>query len=334
MFVDYARIHVRAGNGGNGCLSFRREKNVPRGGPDGGHGGNGGDIILAVDPSKRTLLDFRFQHIYKADSGGNGLGNDRHGKSASHLLIGVPPGTVVREVETGQIVADLVAEGDSIVVANGGRGGRGNAAFSSSVNRAPRRHEDGEPGGERYLELELKVIADVGLIGHPNAGKSTLLARVSDATPKIGDYPFTTLEPNLGIVRIGDYDTFVVADIPGLIEGAHEGRGLGIQFLRHVERTRVLLFLIDASQPDPVKDFEVLREELKAFNPQLLSHPSLITLTKMDVITDWNHVEEIEAKLPGKILRISAVTGAGIPELLREIGKILFENHVSTSDRV
>ena len=326
MFIDYARIHVRAGNGGNGCLSFRREKNVPRGGPDGGHGGNGGDIILAVDPSKRTLLDFRFQHIYRADSGGNGLGNDRHGKSASDLFIGVPPGTVIKDVDTGQIVADLTTEGDSVVISKGGRGGRGNAAFSSSVNRAPRRHEDGEPGGERYLELELKLIADVGLIGHPNAGKSTLLARVSDATPKIGDYPFTTLEPNLGIVRIGDYDTFVVADIPGLIEGAHEGRGLGTQFLRHIERTRVLLFLLDASQPDPVKDFHVLREELGAFNPQLLLHPSLIALTKMDIITDWDHLKEIEAQLPGKVLRLSAVTGAGVPELLREIGKLLFEN--------
>jgi GTP-binding protein len=332
MFIDYARIHVQAGRGGNGCCSFRREKNVPRGGPDGGHGGDGGDIVLRVDPSKRTLLDFRYQHLYRARHGGHGQGKDMHGRNAPDLIIGVPPGTVVRDADTGGLLADLVEPDQSLIVARGGRGGLGNAAFATSTNRAPRRSEPGEDGEERFLELELKLLADVGLIGHPNAGKSTLLARLSDAKPKIADYPFTTLEPNLGIVRLGEYTSFVMADIPGLIEGAHEGKGLGIQFLRHIERTRVLLFLLDVSRPDPWHDHRILLEELRQFNETLLKRPSLVALTKLDLLPDRSRLDLLLQGCPDRVFPISSVTGEGLPALLQEIGRILFEIETSASD--
>jgi len=332
MFIDYAKIQVQAGRGGNGCCSFRREKNVPLGGPDGGHGGNGGNIVFQVDASKRTLLDFRYNHLYRAKNGTHGLGKDMHGKNAPDLVIGVPAGTLVREQETGVLLADLVSEGQSIVISHGGNGGRGNAAFSSSINRAPRRREDGHLGEERLLELELKVIADVGLVGHPNAGKSTLLARLSAAKPKIADYPFTTLEPNLGIVKLGKYDSFVLADIPGLIEGAHSGKGLGLQFLRHIERTQILLFLLDVSQPDPWKDYEILVEELRLFNKTLLERPTIIAFSKLDVMTDQTILDELIEKSNPPPIVISSVTGAGLPELLLKIQKILYELTPPPSD--
>ncbi len=341
MFVDFARVHVKAGRGGNGCCSFRREKNVPLGGPDGGHGGDGGHIILRVDQSKRTLLDFQFQHLYRAKNGMNGQGKDMHGRNASDLVIGVPSGTIVKDRETGAVISDMVAEDQTLVIARGGNGGRGNSAFTTSTNRAPRRWEEGQPGEERLLELELKLIADVGLVGHPNAGKSTLLSRLSAVRPKIADYPFTTLEPNLGIVKLGEYDRFVLADIPGLIEGAHEGRGLGHQFLRHIERTRILVFLLDASQPNPIQDYEVLVNELRQFNPVLLSRPALVVYSKLDLIVDRTILESITVdpdreKHAGQrnipVLAISSATGEGIPELLREIGQILFEIGPATLD--
>ncbi len=334
MFVDFARIQVKAGRGGNGCCSFRREKNVPRGGPDGGHGGDGGHIIIEVAPSKRTLLDFQFQHLYRAKNGTHGQGKDMHGRNAPDLVIGVPPGTIVKDSETGAVISDMVAEDQTLVIARGGSGGRGNSAFSTSSNRAPRRWEEGQPGQERLLELELKLMADVGLVGHPNAGKSTLLSRLSAVRPKIADYPFTTLEPNLGIVKLGDYDRFVMADIPGLIEGAHEGKGLGHQFLRHIERTRILVFLLDASQPDPLHDYEVLVNELRQFNSVLLSRPALVVFSKLDLIVDRSTLKHFpvdpdQAKHAGQRnnpgLAISSATGEGIPELLREIGQILYE---------
>ncbi|MBI4551278.1 MAG: GTPase ObgE [Candidatus Latescibacteria bacterium] len=325
MFIDYARIHVQAGRGGHGCMSFRREKNVPRGGPDGGHGGNGGNVVVRVDARKRTLIDFRYQQIYRAENGGAGQGKGMHGKTAPDLVILLPPGTVVRDAQTGQIVADLVEAGQSVIVAHGGTGGRGNSAFATSTNRAPRRAESGAPGEARVLELELKLLADVGLVGHPNAGKSTLLARLSDARPKIADYPFTTLEPHLGIVRIDEDDSFVMADIPGLIEGAHDGKGLGIQFLRHIERTRVLLFLLDITRPDPSDDYRVLQEELRLFNPTLVTRPSLVAFTKVDVLPDRSSLTALAARWDSPPLPISAVTGEGLPELLRQIHRVLHE---------
>lgn len=332
MFIDYARIEARSGRGGHGCISFRREKNVPRGGPDGGHGGNGGSILLLVDASKRTLLDFRFQHLHRAQNGGNGQGKNMHGKNGPDLVIPVPPGTVVRDEDTHEILADLVEPGQSVVVARGGNGGRGNSAFASSINRAPRRAEDGHPGEDRRLELELKLLADVGLVGHPNAGKSTLLSRLSDARPKIADYPFTTLEPNLGIVRLGEYDSFVLADIPGLIEGAHTGKGLGIQFLRHIERTRMLLYMLDMTAPDPLHDYHVLLEELRQFNPTLLTRPALIALTKLDLLTDRSGLDALMTRFPDTPFPISAPTGEGISALIQKIGHILYEIDRGNSD--
>lgn len=325
MFIDYARIQVQAGRGGSGCVSFRREKNVPRGGPDGGHGGAGGNVVIQVDPSKRTLLDFRYQHTYRAGDGGPGQGKGMHGKTAPDLVILVPPGTVVRDTQTGELFADLVALDQSVVMAHGGAGGRGNTAFATSTNRAPRRAEPGEPGAIRTLELELKLLADVGLVGQPNAGKSTLLSRLSDAHPKIADYPFTTLEPHLGIVRVGEYDSFVMADIPGLIAGAHEGKGLGIQFLRHIERTRILLFLLDVTRPSPWDDYRVLQDELRLFNPELVARPTLVALNKIDLLTDRSLLAKLGAGQDRQPLSISAVTGEGLPELVRQIHQLLHE---------
>ena len=339
MIVDLARIQVKAGRGGNGCCSFRREKNVPKGGPDAGHGGNGGHIILKVDVSKRTLLDFQFQHLYRAKNGMHGQGKDMHGRNAPDLIIGVPPGTLVKDQETGALISDMVGTDQVVMIAQGGNGGRGNSAFATSTNRAPRRFEEGQNGQERLLELELKLIADVGLVGHPNAGKSTLLSRLSSVKPKIADYPFTTLEPNLGIVELGDYDRFVLADIPGLIEGAHQGKGLGHQFLRHIERTRILVFLLDASQADPLQDYKVLLNELGKFNPNLLARPGLVVFSKLDLIVDRSRIKEISTALstmlkhtaPGingnkPLIGISSATGEGISDFLQEIRVILRDN--------
>ncbi len=298
-FVDQVKIYVKAGDGGNGCRSFRREKHVPHGGPDGGDGGNGGDVLLEATERLSTLLDLQFQQHHVAKDGGNGEGSNRHGRSAPPHIIRVPVGTIGKHVETDEVLADLTKDGQQAIVAQGGRGGRGNARFATSTHQAPREHEEGRLGEERVYRLELKLLADVGLVGFPNVGKSTLISRVSAARPKIADYPFTTLEPNLGVVSIGNpsepgYNSFVVADIPGLIEGAHTGAGLGTQFLRHIERTRLLVHLIDVSdssgRPDPVQDFEVIQRELESFGAGLEEKPMMVVASKIDALQNFSSV--------------------------------------------
>lgn len=310
MFVDSATIQVRAGNGGNGALSFRREKYIPKGGPDGGDGGRGGDVILRVNPELRTLLDFRYKREYKAKNGLPGEGSNRTGRSGDSLVIDVPAGTAVFQNDNEDFIGDLVDVGQELVVAQGGKGGRGNARFATSTNRAPRRWEKGKPGQELAVRLELKLIADIGLVGAPNAGKSTLLSVLTDARPKIADYPFTTLAPNLGLVSFGDWNSAVVADIPGLIDGAHQGKGLGHDFLKHIERTRLLVVLVDISISEPAKEREALLEELRLFNAKLMQRPMISILTKSDLAIDG------EKSLPdGFNMVISSVTGDGISEL-------------------
>ena len=319
MLVDLTRIHVLAGNGGSGCVSFRREKYVPKGGPDGGDGGRGGSVILRVDPHVRTLLDCREQPRYRAAHGRPGSGNNRTGRDGEDLIVKVPPGTVLRDVETGEVVADLLKEGDELVAARGGRGGRGNARFATSTHQAPRRADPGEPGEERRLELELKLIADVGLVGLPNAGKSTLLSRLTRARPKIAAYPFTTLEPNLGIAVLDEERNFVVADVPGLIEGAHEGKGLGLQFLRHLERTRALACLLDVTAEDPARDLATLERELALHSAALAERPRVVVLTKSDLLAPEDRAgAPARVGLPDARL-ISAHTGDGLRELLDEL---------------
>ncbi len=323
-FVDTARISVKAGHGGVGCVSFRREKFVPKGGPDGGDGGRGGSIILRANRHMTTLLDFHYKNQYKAKRGEHGLGARRTGKSAEDIVLEVPVGTVVRDTDTGKQIADLVQHEEEVIVARGGRGGRGNAAFATSTNQAPRQYELGDDGEEAELELELRLLADVGLVGLPNAGKSTLISVITAARPKIADYPFTTLTPNLGIVETGSGTGFVVADIPGLIEGAHLGKGLGVQFLRHIQRTRVLVFLLDATNPDPKADYNLLLKELKSFDATLLKKPRVAALTKMDAV-DEHHAKELAHLQLGRVtvLRISAVTRLGIDGLLALVAKKL-----------
>jgi GTP-binding protein len=325
VFFDEAKIHVKAGDGGNGCVSFRREKYIPFGGPNGGNGGKGGDVYLVVDPHLNTLINFKKRSHFKAQRGGHGRGKDQTGKQGEDLTIAVPPGTVAYDADTGQLLADLVQPGQRALVAQGGRGGRGNAAFATSTNQAPRLAENGEPGQERWLRLELKLIADVGIVGVPNAGKSTLLAAVSAARPKIADYPFTTLEPNLGVVTVHDRD-FVLADVPGLIEGAHAGAGLGHQFLRHVERTRVLIHLLDGASADPLGDFEKINEELALFDPQLARRPQVVVLNKMDLPQTqelWPRIRRKMKELDLDAMSISAVTGQGVPTLLQRVVYLL-----------
>ena len=331
MFVDEVDIHVEAGSGGNGCLSFRREKFVPRGGPDGGDGGGGGSVFIVATPTKNTLVDFRFHPEFKARRGQHGQGSNRTGQTAEDLEIGVPPGTLIFEKDPAggemRLLGDLAEEGQRILVAKGGRGGRGNARFVSSTNRAPRRTEPGEEGEERQLQLQLKLIADVGLIGFPNAGKSTLISRISAARPKIANYPFTTLVPNLGVVTLGDDRSFVVADVPGLIKGAHEGTGLGHQFLRHIERTKVLVHLVDvsgASGRDPVDDFITILDELERFSPTVAAKPQIVVANKMDAVDDVERVKALERRVKKQglpFLRISAATGEGITALLEAAWK-------------
>jgi GTP-binding protein len=324
MFIDETTIRVKAGDGGNGCLAFRREKFVPRGGPSGGDGGKGGDVILESSERHNTLVHFRFNPEYKAQRGRHGEGSDKTGREGEDVLLRVPVGTIVYDADSGEKVHDFSYSDERVVIARGGRGGRGNARFATSTHQAPREHEEGRPGEERTLRLELKLLADVGLVGYPNAGKSTLISRISAARPKIADYPFTTLEPNLGVVAVGDAPherSFVVADIPGLIEGAHEGAGLGTQFLRHIERTRLLVHLVDVSdasgRPDPAKDFEVIMGELQSYAAGLETKPMIVAASKCDV-ANKSKLTKLKryAKSHGLDLsQISAVTGEGIEKL-------------------
>jgi len=325
MFVDEVDIRVSAGDGGNGCVSFRREKFVPRGGPNGGDGGHGGSIYLVASPHLNTLVNFRYHPEFKARRGVHGQGSNRTGHDGADLNIDVPVGTVVYRILAGnevELVADLAHEGDRSLVARGGHGGRGNQHFATSTNRAPRRAEPGQPGEQWHLRLQLKLLADVGLVGYPNAGKSTLISRVSAARPKIADYPFTTLTPHLGVVALSDDRSFVVADVPGLIEGAHRGQGLGHQFLRHVERTKVLIYVVDvssASGREPAEDLDVIRRELELFQAQLLVRPQLVAANKIDALDEPERLERLETKAAAlglPLFKISAVTGAGVPELL------------------
>ena len=324
MFIDEASITVRGGDGGNGCLSFRREKYIPRGGPDGGDGGGGGSVHLVADPSVSTLLAFRYRREFRADRGRHGQGSNKSGRSAEDLIIAVPVGTVVKDGDGLRQLADLSHRGDRWLAARGGHGGRGNARFATSTNRAPRRHEDGWAGTQQALRLELKLLADVGLIGFPNVGKSTLISRISAARPKIADYPFTTLEPQLGVVDRGEYRSFVVADIPGLIEGAHRGAGLGDRFLRHVERCRLLLHLVDATVTDPpITDrLDAIDHELRSYRPELADKSQIVVLTKADALHDRASVLREQASCAERgdtCLLVSSQSGEGLDRLIGEV---------------
>jgi GTP-binding protein len=316
-FIDEAVIEVAGGNGGVGCVSFRREKFVPKGGPDGGNGGRGGSVILRANRHLTTLLDFHYKRTYQAPRGDHGLGSRKTGRSAEDIVLDVPVGTLVRDGATSEIIADMVNDGELAVVARGGRGGRGNAEFATSTNQAPREFEQGEDGEHRSLLLELKLLADIGLVGLPNAGKSTLISVISAAHPKVADYPFTTLVPNLGIVKVAEGKSFVVADIPGLIEGAHLGKGLGIQFLKHVERTKALVFLLDCSSDSPAADFAVLLNELKSYNKALGRKPRIVVLTKTDLLPPDEAAKVSRKRIGGKgVCAISAVSGSGVADLV------------------
>ncbi len=329
MFTDYVKILVKSGDGGNGAVSFRREKYVAAGGPDGGDGGKGGDVYFYVDDDMNTLIDFRFKKKFIAENGKNGEGNHRYGKSADDLYIGVPIGTIIREADTNEILADLSEKGQKELIFPGGRGGKGNSHFATSTRQAPRFSQGGEKGIEKELILELKLIADVGLLGFPNVGKSTFLSRTTSATPKIANYHFTTLEPNLGVVKSEYGDSFVIADIPGIIEGASQGVGLGIQFLRHIERTRLLLHVIDVSGVEgrnPVQDFNIINEELKQYSEKLANRKQIIVANKIDSMQDEKLYKELEKMAKEKnieIFKISAVTGEGLKELLTRVTEVL-----------
>ncbi|HLG15945.1 MAG TPA: GTPase ObgE [Blastocatellia bacterium] len=330
QFLDRARIIVKGGDGGNGVTAFRREKFVPRGGPSGGDGGHGGSVYLKSTTQLNTLLQFRFNPEFRAGRGSHGEGSNRHGRDGEDVTVLVPVGTVVSNAETGEVIHDFAEPDHVLLVAAGGRGGRGNAHFATSTNRAPRRHEEGRQGIARTLSLELKLIADVGLVGFPNAGKSTLISRISAARPKIGDYPFTTVEPHLGVVTYGDGNTFVVADIPGLIEGAHEGTGLGLEFLRHVERTKLIVHLVDVSSTgrDPVEDFETISRELQLYDPMLIEKPQFVAASKMDAVDDPARVERLRehCRQQGlEFIAISSVAGLGLDDLVNRLGARLGE---------
>jgi GTP-binding protein len=314
MFIDRVIVRVTAGSGGSGIASFRREKFAPLGGPNGGDGGKGGDVTVIADSNLATLLDYTYRDHWEAERGEHGSGSNMTGRSGSDVILPVPPGTVIKNQETGEIIGELLEEGDSIVLAKGGRGGKGNAWFATSVHRSPREWQPGEEGQALTLELELKLIADIGLVGQPNAGKSTLLSVISAATPKIGDYPFTTLAPNLGVVQMSDSRTFVVADIPGIIEGAHEGKGLGLQFLRHIERTRLLAFLIPIDSDDWQADYDQLRNEVKQYSAELAEKPHCVVFTKMDLLGD-DEPAPIEAPDAFGIFAISAAGRTGLEEI-------------------
>jgi GTPase len=329
LFIDQARMSVRAGSGGNGCVSFRREKFVPRGGPDGGDGGKGGDLILAATNRLRTLHDYRYRHLYAAERGRDGQGARKTGRSGQDLVLEVPVGTLVREESTGELLGDLTADGQQLVVARGGRGGRGNIHFATSSHRVPRKCTPGEPAEERLIRLELKLLADVGLVGFPNVGKSTLINQVSRASSPVAPYPFTTLTPHLGVVTLSEDDRFIIADIPGIIEGAHTGTGLGLQFLRHVERTRVLLHLVEVSpeaERDPVEDYRILRVELAAHGMGLAGKPELVVATKIDVPGHERNLAAIEdfCRQEGReLFAISALEKQGLADLLWRCREVL-----------
>jgi len=331
MFIDRAKIYVKGGDGGNGVTAFRREKFVPRGGPSGGDGGRGGDVLLVADSSLNTLLHLRYNPRHIAERGLHGEGSNRSGRNGANLTVHVPVGTQIFEPESGQLIFDLANDGASWLAARGGRGGFGNAHFATSTNRAPRYHQSGSTGEERELQLELKLLADVGLVGFPNAGKSTFISTVSAARPKIADYPFTTLEPHLGVVDLGDFRTLVIADIPGLIEGAHAGAGLGDRFLRHVERTKLLLHLVDVSSlsgRETVSDYETVNRELASYNPELAARPQIVVATKIDALDDPKRLESLRqrAETDGhSFYAISSATGAGIPELISSVAAKLDE---------
>jgi GTP-binding protein len=315
MLIDQAIINVRSGDGGNGCTSFRREKYVPRGGPDGGDGGDGGDVVLIADPQLATLLDYQYKQSYRAQRGQHGGGKNKKGASGDDMVLRVPPGTVVRDAETREFLGELLKPGDRCVVARGGRGGRGNAAFATATHQAPREHEPGRSGVERRIELELKLIADVGLVGQPNAGKSTLLAAMSAARPKIAEYPFTTLEPHLGVVQLSDGRTMVMADIPGIIEGAHEGKGLGLKFLRHIERTRTLACLVPVDADEPQAEYELLRRELAEYSDELATKPHCVVLSKADLLAPGHDAPAVEAPDSFETYVVSGVSHAGLEKL-------------------
>jgi GTP-binding protein len=322
MFIDYAEITCLSGKGGGGAVTFRREKFVPKGGPDGGDGGKGGSIIFAADKNLHTLQDIRYKKSYQAGNGAPGSSNQKTGRTGEDVHVPVPLGTLIREKDTSKVEADLVIDGEEYVACPGGKGGKGNANFKTATHQTPRHAQKGIPGKKRNFTIELKLLADVGLVGLPNAGKSTLLASISSARPKIADYPFTTLQPHLGIVKYDEYQSFLMADIPGLIEGASKNKGLGHQFLKHIERTKLLLFLIDTMEPDPADTHELLKQELLNHNPDLSKRKHIIVRTKIDTIvdnTDW-------ANLDNEYLEISSISGAGIPELIKQIGKFLDEN--------
>ena len=344
MFTDYAKVIIKSGDGGNGAITFRREKYVAAGGPDGGDGGNGGSIYFVVDPDANTLVDFRYKKKFKAENGQNGSGNRCYGKSGQDLYVKVPRGTVVKEAKTGKVLADLSEEGQKELILPGGRGGKGNSHFATSTRQAPRFAQDGEKGIELEVILELKLLADVGLIGFPNVGKSTFLSIVTSATPKIADYHFTTIIPNLGVAKTEYGDSFVIADIPGLIEGASEGIGLGIQFLRHVERTRLLLHFIDVSGQEgrnPVEDFYVIQEELKKYNEKLSKREQIIVANKIDIMQDeelYRSLEKVAQKENMKMFKISAASRQGIDELMKfvaeELKKLPKEELIDVEEKV
>ena len=333
MFVDRVKIAVQGGDGGNGCISFRREKFVPRGGPDGGNGGGGGNVILKVDPSIPTLLDLKYHPHQRAKRGVHGKGKDQHGRRGEDALVPVPPGSIVIDADSGELLADLVQDGETFVAAEGGQGGKGNAALTNSRNRLPRFAERGAPGERRTLRLELKIIADIAIVGLPNSGKSTLLSKITAATPRVDSYPFTTLSPNLGVVDTEDYTRFVVADIPGLIEGAHVGVGLGHDFLRHIERTKILVFLLDAGAADPARDFETLRTELELHDPALLEKQRIVVANKMDLPSageNWAQSRSALEKHGAPMCEISALKGEGLEKLVglmtKAVGKVTKES--------
>ncbi|MDP8269270.1 MAG: GTPase ObgE [Candidatus Tenebribacter davisii] len=332
MFIDFARIKVESGRGGSGCVSFRREKFVAKGGPDGGDGGKGGDILAVGNENINTLIDYRYNKLFKADRGQHGLGSDKTGASGKHRFIDLPLGTEIFDITDGkhEKIGEVLDHGQKIFLAEGGNGGRGNTRFKSATNKAPRYAKPGGDGQYRELELVLKLMADVGLVGFPNAGKSTLLSKISSARPKIADYKFTTLEPSLGVVKVSDFESFVMADIPGIIEGAHDGKGLGDQFLKHIQRTKILLFLIDIDSADPFNDYQMLKKELHLYDPYLDKKQHLIALSKMDIIPQDDKEEfyillrnEFETKLHENIIAISSVSGENIRDMIVKLHQIL-----------